>query len=174
MLCKASTPPPAGGCGGARAASSPAYGDGIVYFDSGRGGPGFAVDPTGSGDVSTTHVKWTVPRLTEALGSAVITGGYVYRLQSPNLLRCFKVQTGEQVYAEKLDGITSTWISPIADADGHLFFASGGRSFVIKAGPKFEVLATNDLGDANHASAAVADGRIYIEGRKRMYCLGEK
>jgi outer membrane protein assembly factor BamB len=161
-------------CKGGGDASSPAYGDGIVYFDSGRGGPGFAVDPTGSGDVSTTHVKWTVPRLTEALGSAVITGGYVYRLQSPNLLRCWKVDGGEQVYAEKLEGITSTWISPIADGEGHLFFASGGRSFVVKTGPKFEVLATNELGDPNHASAAVANGRLYIEGRKQVYCIGAK
>ena len=55
---------------------------------------------------------------------------------------------------------------------GHLFFASGGKSVIVKAGPEFEVLATNDLGDPNHASAAVADGRIYIvEGTKKIYCI---
>ena len=41
-------------------AASPAYGAGIVYVDSGRGGPGAAVDPTGEGNVSQTHIKWNV------------------------------------------------------------------------------------------------------------------
>jgi outer membrane protein assembly factor BamB len=159
-------------CRGGGDASSPAYGDGIVYFDSGRGGPGFAVDPTGSGDVTATHVKWSVPRVTEALGSPVIAGGYVYRLQSPNVLRCWKSSIGEQVYQNRLEGITTTWASPIADADGRLFFASGGKSFVVKAGPQFEVLSVNDLNDANHASAAGADGRLYVVGRKQIYCVG--
>lgn len=159
-------------CRGGGDASSPAFGDGIVYFDSGRGGPGFALDPTGEGDVTRTHVKWSIPRVTEGLGSPVITGGYVYRLQSPNLLRCWRASTGEQVYQNRLDGITTTWASPIADAEGHLFFASGGKSFVVKAGPEFEVLAVNDLNDANHASAAAADGRLYIVGKKQVYCIG--
>jgi outer membrane protein assembly factor BamB len=161
-------------CKGGGDASSPAYGDGIVYFDSGRGGPGFAVDPTGEGDVTATHVKWTIPRVTEAIGSPVITGGYVYRLQSPNLLRCWRAATGEEVYAKKLEGVTSTWASPVADGEGRIFFASGGRSFVVKAGAEFELLATNDLADANHASAAVAGGRLYVLGKKKLYAIGAR
>lgn len=161
-------------CKGGGDASSPVYGDGIVYFDSGRGGPGFAVDPTGSGDVSATHIKWTVEKLTEAIGSAVIVGDYVYRLQSPGTLRCWKASSGEQVYSQKLAGVGSTWASPIADEEGHLFFANGGKSYVVKAGPAFEVIAVNDLEDANHASAAVGGGQIYIMGLKQLWCIGAK
>jgi outer membrane protein assembly factor BamB len=161
-------------CRGGGDAASPAHGDGIVYFDSGRGGPGFAVDPTGSGDVAATHVKWTIPKVTEAIGSPVIIAGYVYRLQAPGVLRCWKADTGAELYSKKLDGITSTWASPIADAEGHLFFASAGRSFVVKAGPEFNLLATNDLNDPNHASPAASDGRLYIVGKKQIYCIGLK
>ena len=99
--------------------------------------------------------------------------GYLYRLQSPNLLRCFKTSTGDEVYSKPLEGISSTWASPVADGDGHLIFANGGKSVIVKCGPQFEVLSINDLGDPNHASAAVADGRIYIGGRKRIYCIGK-
>jgi outer membrane protein assembly factor BamB len=160
-------------CRGGGDASSPAYGAGIVYFDSGRGGPGFAVDPTGSGDVSKTHVKWTVPQVPEGIGSPVIVGDCVYRLHSPGILKCWKAATGEQVYSKRLEGITSTWASPIADRDGNLIFASGGRSVVVKTGPAGEIVATNDLGDPNDASAAVSDGRIYILGKKRLYCIAK-
>jgi outer membrane protein assembly factor BamB len=162
-------------CRGGGDASSPAYGGGIVYFDSGRGGPGFAVDPTGaSGDVSATHVKWGVPKLTEAIGSPVIVDGYLYRLQTPNVLRCFKLEDGQEVYSKPLAGIGSTWASPIADGSGHLIFANGGKSYVLKTGPEFEVVAVNDLNDPNHATAAVAGGKLFIEGRKRLYCVGKK
>ena len=159
-------------CRGGGDASSPAYGAGIVYFDSGRGGPGFAVDPTGSGDVTATHVKWTVPQVPEAIGSPVIVGGHVYRLHAPGVLKCWKAASGEEVYSKRLEGLSSTWASPVADGDGNLIFASGGRSVVVKAGPEVEVLAVNDLGDANHASAAVSGGRIYVVGKKRIYCIG--
>ncbi len=49
-------------CGGAGDAASPAYAAGMVYFDSGRGGPGIAVDATGTGDVSAAHIRWTIPK----------------------------------------------------------------------------------------------------------------
>jgi outer membrane protein assembly factor BamB len=161
-------------CRGGGDASSPAYGNGLVYFDSGRGGQGFAVDPTGTGDVAATHIKWTLDKLNEAIGSPIIVGDYLYRLQSPDQLKCYKAATGEPVYAKRLEGLTSTWASPIADSTGHLFFATAGRSIIVKAGPEFEILSVNDLADANHASPAIADGKMFLVGRKQIYCIGKK
>lgn len=161
-------------CRGAGDASSPAYGSGLVYFDSGRGGQGLAVDPTGSGDVSATHVRWTVAQVPEAIGSPIIVGRQVYRLHSPGVLKCWDVATGKQLYAERLEGISSTWASPVAGAVGHLYFANAGKSYVIQAGPEFRVLAVNDLGDGNHPSPAVANGKLFLEGLNNLYCIGKK
>jgi hypothetical protein len=36
------------------------------------------------------------------------------------------------------------------------------------------VLATNDIGEENRASAAVADGKIFLRGGKNLYCIGNK
>ena len=127
-----------------------------------------------AGDISATHLKWTIPKTNEAICSPSIIGGYVYRLQSPGVLKCWKADTGEEVYSKKLDGLSSTWASPIVDGKDHLIFANGGKSVVVKAGPEFEILATNDLGDINHASAAVSNGKLYIVGRKQIYCIGKK
>jgi len=159
-------------CRGAGDAASPAYGAGIVYFDSGRGGPGVAVDPTGSGDVSKTHIKWMIPQVPEGIGSPVIVGNYVYRLHRPGILRCWDAATGKEMYAERLDGITTTWASPIVDPAGRIYFASAGKSFIVQSGPQFHVLATNDLPDPNHASPAVANDRIFLEGANDLYCIG--
>jgi outer membrane protein assembly factor BamB len=74
-----------------------------------------------------------------------------------------------------------TFSSPVATKDGRLYFASAGKSCVIKAGPKLEVLATNDLaeGEKNEwtltgPSAAVADGRLFLRGPKSLTCIGKK
>lgn len=161
-------------CRGEGDSSSPAYGCGLVYFDSGRGGPGIALDPSGSGDVSQTHIRWTITQTGQALSSPIIVGKYLYRLHTPGFVKCWDVSMGKQLYSERVRDISTTWASPIADPHGHLFFANAGKSYVIGGGPKFEVLAVNDLGDGNHPSPAVANGRMFLVGMKKLYCIGIK
>ena len=67
----------------------------------------------------------------------------------------------------------STWASPFATPDGKVFFASAGKSYVVKAADKLEVLATNDLGEESRASAAVSDGKIFLRGNNHLYCISQ-
>ena len=154
-------------------ASSPAFGGGLVFSDSGRGGKAVCVDPTGAGDVTKTHLKWTYPQIPEGLSSAIIAGGHVWRTHSPEILKCLQLTSGELAFSERLPGI-STWASPFATGDGRIYFASAGKSYVLKAGDKLEVLATNEIGEENRASAAVSDGKIFLRGDKNLYCIGKK
>jgi outer membrane protein assembly factor BamB len=165
--------------------ASPVYGAGLIYADPGvkstfpvgTPGTGAAIDPTGKGDVTKTHVKWQA-KVAEAEGSsAIIVGDYLYRVSIPGILRCWKIQTGELTYDERLKGI-ATMASPIATADGRLYFACAATSYVIKAGPKFEVLGCSDLNDGGdyHASSspAVSEGRLFIKGKTHLWCIGVK
>ena len=161
-------------CRGGGEAASPAFGAGIVYCDNGRGGPGVAIDPTGSGDVTKTHIKWRVNQIPEGIGSPVIVGNRVYRLHTPNILKCWDAEKGTQIYAQRLDKLTSSWASPIVDGAGRLYFATAGVSYVIQSGDEFKVLAINDLGDPNHASAAAAGGKLFMVGTKQVFCVGTK
>jgi outer membrane protein assembly factor BamB len=154
--------------------ASPAVGAGIVYGDSGRGGPGVAVDPGGTGNVAKSHTRWKVDEVPAALSSPVIAGGYVYRLQDSGVLTCWKAASGETAYTQRLEGLSSKWASPVADPNGNVFFANAGKSVVIKAGGAFKILATNDLGDGNDCSPAVALGRMFLAGTKNVYCIGKK
>jgi outer membrane protein assembly factor BamB len=151
--------------------ASPVLSGGLVYCDSGRGGPGVAVAPGGTGDVTKTRVKWRVALVPEGFSSPVADGEYLYRLHAPEVLKCFRLATGEVVYSERLAGV-STACSPVATADGRVYLAGAGRSYVVKAGPKLEVLATNDLGDGCPASPAVAGGRLFLKGRMALHCIG--
>jgi outer membrane protein assembly factor BamB len=161
-------------CQAAGEAASVAFQNNLVYIDSGRGGPGTAVDATGEGDVTATHVKWTIPQVPEGIGSPIIVGDHVYRLHTPGVLKCWQISDGKQVYAERLGGLTSTWASPVVDGRGRLFVASAGKSFVIQTGPEFKQLSESDLNDANHASPAIAAGKIYFAGERNLYCVGSR
>jgi outer membrane protein assembly factor BamB len=155
--------------------SSPVFGDGLIYTDAGRGGKeGAAIDPSGEGDVSKTHVKWHVSVTAPAGSSGIVVGKYLYRACNNDILRCWEMATGELVYEERLPKISPS-TSPIATADGRIYFASSGRSYIIKAGPKFEPLASNDLNERDpFATPAVSNGRLFIKGRDYLWCIGSK
>jgi outer membrane protein assembly factor BamB len=150
--------------------ASPVLGGGVVYLDSGRGGIGVAVDPTGDGDATKTHRKWTIKQMPEGFSSPIVVGDHLYRLHRPEVLKCIKLASGEVVYSERLVGV-STSASPIATPDGRIYLASAGKSYVVKAGTTFTLLATNDLGDDSPASPAAADGRLFLKGRRMLYCI---
>jgi outer membrane protein assembly factor BamB len=151
--------------------ASPVYGGGLVYCDSGRGGPGLAVDPTGMGDVSKTHLRWTISQMPEGFSSPLIVGDYLYRTHSPETLDCRDLKTGKPVYRERLPGL-SPRVSPVATADGRIYLASAGKSFVVKTGPTFTLLGSSDLGDPSDASPAIAGNRLFLRGGRYLYCIG--
>ena len=146
-------------------------------FVTGESGESLAIDPTGEGDISKTHVKWRHAKAPQGFGSP---GDYMYRASPPGILRCWKVSDGELVFEERVAGIP-TYPSPVATKDGRIYFASAGTSCVIEAGPKLKVLATNHLGEGEKnewtrtgPSASVSDGKIFLRGPKSLTCIGKK
>jgi len=152
---------------------TPVFGGGLVYGDSGRGGPGVAVDPTGKGDVTKTHLKWKLPTVPEGFSSPLIVGPDLYRLHSPGVITCRKLADGAEVFKERLQGLEIA-ASPFATADGRIYCVSAGKGFVLRAGAQFELLGSGDLGDPSKASPAVAGGRIFVKGNRYLFCIGTK
>ncbi len=109
----------------------------------------------------------------EAFGSPVAAGGLLYRLLNSGYVSCRKLDDGKEVATLHLPGVSGP-SSPVATADGLVYFASAGNSFVVRTGPKPEVVGKGDLGDGCPASPAVADGRLYLKGQKFLYCVGKK
>jgi hypothetical protein len=101
-------------------------------------------------------------------------GDHVYRSCDPGLIRCRELATGEVVFEERTPKISPS-ASPIASPDGRIYFASAGRSYVIRAGPQFELLATSDLDDGpDYTTPAVSRGRFFIKGKSYLWCVGAK
>jgi hypothetical protein len=83
------------------------------------------------------------------------------------------VATGAQVYEQRLSGVTSGFsASPVA-ADGKLYLSSeDGDVLVVRAGPQFEVIATNPMGQPLMATPAISEGLMLIRGEKDLFAVG--
>jgi outer membrane protein assembly factor BamB len=128
------------------------------------------IDPAGSGELTAAHLKWTLKSGINGMNSPLIVGDYLYRISST--LRCYRLATGEEVWNHRLSGDFNP--SPISTADGLIYYASAGMSWVIKAGPAYEQLAANDLGEPSSCSPAVANGRIFLKSDAHLFCIGAK
>ena len=97
--------------------------------------------------------------------------GLVYALMDNGVLVCLDGKTGEEIYRERLGGACNS--SPIA-SDGQVYLSDNdGKTFVVKAGREFKVLATNPLGERITASPAITGNWLIYRTDSHLYCIGE-
>lgn len=151
----------------------PVYAHGLVYVASGFGQPKvIAIRPDGSGDVTDTHVAWSIAKGGPHTPSLVVVGDEVYFVSDAGIATCADGKTGKVHWSERLGGNYSA--SPLA-AGGRLYFQSEqGNGVVLKADTKFEKLAENPLGERTLASYGVNGDTLLIRGEKHLFCIGAK
>jgi outer membrane protein assembly factor BamB len=155
--------------------SSPVMTKDLVYCMGGRGGhPGLIVDPGGTGDVTATHLKTKLGPSPSGLGSPVAYGDLVFRMRQPSVLLCVRITNGEELFKERLPQGIDPAISPVITSDGIIFIASAGKTLVVRAAEKFELLGESDLGDSSRASAAVSESKLILKGKKYLWCVGKE
>ena len=96
--------------------------------------------------------------------------GLVYAWMDNGVLVCLDGKTGEEQYRERLGAACNS--SPIA-SDGHIFVSDNdGKTFVVKAGREFKLLATNELGERISASPAITGNLLIYRTDSHLYCIG--
>ena len=154
--------------------TSPLYSEGIVVTMGGYGGTAMATRVGEKGDVTATHQLWTRPKEKQRIGSGVIHERHIYILNEPGIAQCIGLKTGKVVWEEKLKGKgtrSRSWSSMVL-ADGKIYATNqSADSFILKASPKFELLATNSLDEMTQSSMAISDGEIFIRTYKHLWCI---
>ena len=154
---------------------TPAVGHGLVFCSSGRAGPTLAIRPGGQGDVTDTHVAWKTTRGSPFVPSPLVYGDYLYLVNDmSSIITCLNAKTGETMWQERLgrprrEGVSA---SPVV-VDDKLFVTNDeGITFVLKTGPTFELLHTNDIGANTLASPALVDGTWYLRTSGELIAIG--
>ncbi|HUT91116.1 MAG TPA: PQQ-binding-like beta-propeller repeat protein [Thermoguttaceae bacterium] len=128
------------------------------------------IRPDGEGNVTETHVAWHVTNARCYVPSPVVLDGYLLVADDRGTANCFRADTGERLWQERLGKHYST---SLVTAKGLAFFlADDGVMKIVRPGPKLEVVAENELGEDCRASPAISGGRIFLRGEGNLYCIG--
>lgn len=105
----------------------------------------------------------------------IIVGEHIYGCLDNGVLVCFNARTGAIHYSERLgSGSEGFTASPVSDG-GHLYFASEiGNVYVVPAGAKFSVVATNKLAETCMASPALSEGTLFFRTREHVVAVAQK
>jgi outer membrane protein assembly factor BamB len=152
-------------------------GDGMAYLISGyRGNALRAVrllEARGDLSDSKSAVAWTYDKNTPYVPSPLLVGGLLYFFDNNRpILTCLNAKTGESHYGpQRMEGLRGVYASPVA-AGGRVYIAGrDGETVVLKQGPTYEVLATNNLDDGFDASPAIVGKELFLRGREHLYCI---
>lgn len=140
----------------------PVFAHGLVYVCSGfNTATLYAIDPTGRGDVTGTHVRWSEARRVPKESSPIVVGDHLYFNDDKGILSCLEAKTGRELWQKRIDGSGGFSASPVY-AGGHLFFHNGeGVTTVIRPAASFQKVAENRIGEYGLSSFAVAgDGFV--------------
>jgi outer membrane protein assembly factor BamB len=150
--------------------------DGVRVFASG-GYPRnhtVSVMADGSGKIAwQNNARFYVP-------SPIVKEGHVYGILDAGLAVCWKSDTGQELWKERLGG--DFFSSPVMVGDRIYASNVRGKTFVFEASPtRFKILAENQLGDEAYATPAICGSRIYLRVAKHgqdreefLYCIGSK
>lgn len=146
----------------------PVYGHGLVYIATGFQQPTLiAVRPDGTGDVTKTHVAWTLGRGAPLTPSPLLVGDELYVVSDGGVVSCLDARSGTIHWQERFGGTYSA--SPIF-ADGRIYFLSEqGVAIVAAPGKELRRLAANALDGSTLASMAVAGGSIIVRTDRHLY-----
>ena len=162
---------------------TPIAGHGLIFITSAHGAdsPVHAIRATATGDVSlegaqtsNAGVAWSVPRAGSYMATPLLYGDYLYVVRWNGILGAYEARTGTRAYQQRLgQGATAFTASPVASG-GHIYFATeDGEVYVVKAGPAFELVATNKLDAAMLATPAISDGRLFIRTKDEILAFGQ-
>lgn len=134
-----------------------------------------AIRTDGTGDVSKTHIGWSLDEPGPDTCSPVSNGEFVLVLNLDGLALCFRVADGEKLWEEDIgEGRDSFLASPSLVGDKLYLLTEKGVMIIAEVLPKYKELARCELGEECYASPAFVDGRIYIRAAENLYCIGKE
>lgn len=161
--------------------ASPIAAAGLAFVTGGYppARPIYAIRPGSRGDLSLPEgetaseaIAWSVAPGGAYMPTPLAYRGILYVFHNNGRLAAYEATTGRPIYKKRVGEANSFSASPVA-ADGRIFFtAEQGETFVVRAGPDFEVLGVNTVGEPVMSTPAISRGLVAIRARSHVYGIG--
>ena len=127
-----------------------------------------AVRPGGRGDVTESHVIWTLGKGIPEIPSPIFHRGRLYLVRAGGTLSCVNAETGHVVYRERL-GVSGQYnASPVIANDHVYIFSENGVAMVVPCGNTFRIAHRSKLGASVAATPAVDRDTLYVRTENRL------
>ena len=164
-------------------APTPVASDDLIIVASGRRpeAPIFAIRAGASGDITpasgesrSRSVAWSKGQRGPYMPTPLIYGGYVYILGNAGIFDCYALADGQEIYRQRIPDAGSGFSASPVESDGKIYLSGeDGEIVVVKAGPKFELLARNDMADPVMATPAISGGLMIIRSQHSVWAIGQ-
>ncbi|MFA5190641.1 MAG: PQQ-binding-like beta-propeller repeat protein [Verrucomicrobiia bacterium] len=158
--------------------ASPVFAEGVFFISGGFPERHFVgIRPDGTGNITQTHIAWRHKldaKVVSYVPSPIVCGPYFFIVSDMGHASCLEAKTGKILWTEKLG--RHHWPSPVRAGNLLYFLDDDSNIHVIKAGPKFEQIAVNPLGEEKescYASPSISRGQIFIRTLTNLYCIGK-
>lgn len=162
---------------------TPIVQDDMVYFNSAHGAqsPIYAIHVSaegdltlGEGETANEYIRWSIPRGGAYMQTMLLYGDHLYNARWNGSVSCYHPGTGEEIWKHKAGSGNSYIASPVA-SDGKIYITDDqGVVYILKAGPAYELLAQNNLGEICMATPALTDDIIFFRTINHLIAVSGK
>lgn len=154
-------------------APRPVYGEGLVFTMIDRDRPEmWAIDPSGSGDITETHIEWKETKRMPPRASPIFFKGLLFVVDRNGYISCIEAKTGKSIWQKRMKGRFSA--SPILANNLIYFFNEDTVCTIIKPVKELIIVAENKLSDGKLlATPAFDENSIYIRTENNLYRIKE-
>jgi outer membrane protein assembly factor BamB len=151
----------------------PIYESGLVFVCTGYDRPSLlAIDPTGSGDVTETHLAWTASSASiPHTPSLVALDGKVAMISDKGIAAAYDARTGRELWKERIGGNYSA--SPVLVGSHMYLLSEEGDCTILDIADTPKELAKNKLGERTLASPAVVDQDLILRTAQALYRISK-
>lgn len=156
--------------------SSPTFGEGTLVTYAGFFGSVIYQKPGGAGDVTAQTLFHDRRMKKHTIGSPLVKDGHVYLCVTDGFAQCYELASGKMLWEERLPATgasAQTWGSAVRAGDRLYVSNQSGDTFILRAAPKFEIIATNPLRELSNSTPALSDGEIFLRTHAALYCIAE-
>ena len=162
--------------------TTPVSAHGLIFVTAGYPPvqPIYAIKIGSTGDLtlkdgkeSSDAIAWSKQRGGVYLPSPIVYGDHLYTVGNNGILTVYDAKTGNRVYQQRVGQGGSFTASPVGAAGKLYISTEEGDVYVIKAGPQYELLAKNSVGEPVLATPALAGDLLIVRGAKHLFGILE-
>ena len=161
-----------------RGSPVPFYDGKLIFVVNGKPGDLYAIDPTGRGDLTKTHMKWHAKRNGgRDLPSPASVNGLVLVTSMSGIITCYDARNGKTLWVDRLKGAFSG--SPLVSGGRYYIQNEGGQTYVVEPNrERLKVISENSLSPGEdevfRATLSPISGMIFTRSQSTLYCISQK